>query len=191
MSKQLPNTTLTANLLALVASEATTDGEHRARFDRLVARIKSALAAAQGPEVIHDRGLDSDFAEARLIAKDKLRMAPKEFESVVAVLTTPFSRVVNTCPGGKDPRNIPDFLKMPDDEMRFAYDLRTPYDAAFFIVRHGKTWGYSEAQILKAESELRPLDQARRKKIAEADARASAGYTATLYAADGTSRTYP
>jgi len=203
MTKKLPKDVLIANLLAQAAADIATDDDHRARFNHLIERIKGALATAQGPEVVHDRSLDSDFAEACLLAKDKLRMSPKEFESVVAVLNSPFSRVVNTCPGGKDPRDLPAFLKMSDEEMRFAFDLRTPYDAALFVVCHGKTWGYSESQILKAEAEFRTLDRARRKKIAEADevraaaesariaARVSACYTATLHSADGNSRTYP
>ncbi len=203
MSKKLPKQIRIANLMAQAAADAATNADHRARFDHLIERIETALATAQGPEVVHDRSLDSDFAEALHIAKDKLRMSPKEFESAVAVLNSPFSRVVNICPGGKDPRDLPDFLKQPDEEMRFAFDLRTPYDAAFFVARHGKTWGFSEAQILKAESELRPLHRARRAKIAEADdvkaaaesariaARASASYTARLYSADGNSRSYP
>ncbi|ASP98411.1 hypothetical protein CN065_14245 [Sinorhizobium meliloti] len=202
MSKKLPKNIMIANLLAQAAADAAGDEDHRAQFDHLIDGIKSALATAHGPEVVHDRGLDSDFIAARHIAQDKLRMSPAEFENVVSVLNTPFSRVIKISPSGKGPRDLPDFLKMPDDEMRIAFDLRTPYDAAFFVARHGKSWGYSEAQVLKAESELRPLDRARRAKIAEADevraaaesariaARASAGYTATLYSADGTSQPY-
>ncbi|GMB82741.1 hypothetical protein NN6n1_35240 [Shinella zoogloeoides] len=168
-TKKLPKKVLTANLLALAAADAATDHDHRARFDRLIQRMKKSLADAQGPEVIHQRGLASDFAEARLIARDKLRMKDAEFEAAVADLNGPYSRVVNTCPCGKDTRNLPDFLKMTADDLRLTYDLRTPFDAVFFVVRHGKTWGYSEAQIAQAEIEFRKLDRARRAKIAEAD----------------------
>ncbi len=127
------------------------------------------------------------------IARDNLRMSPKDFERAVADLNTPVSRVVNTCPCGRDPRDLPDFLKMTADEILWPYDLRTPFDAVFFVVRHGKTWGMSSAEILKAEAEFRKLDRARRAKIAEEDearaaivsariaARPKAGYMSYVY----------
>lgn len=192
-SKKLSKKVLTANLLALAAVEIATDADHRDRFESLLERIRRALATAEGPEVIHQRGLGADFAEARHIAKEKLRMSPKAFESTVADLNTQFSRVVNTCPTGKDPRDLPDYLKMPDDEANYAYELRTPYDAVFFIVRHGKTWGFSAAQILKADVEFRLFEKVRRAKLFEEDearriaesariaARPKSGYLITTY----------
>lgn len=192
-SKKLSEKVLTANILVAAAAEMVTDADHRDRFDSLLERIRQALAAASGPEVIHQRDLDGDFEEARQIAKEKLRMSPKAFEAAVAVLNTQFSLVVNTCPTGRDPRNLPDFLKMTDDEASYAYDLRTPYDAAFFIVRFGKTWGFSEAQILKADVKFRSLEKIRRAKLFEEDearriaesariaARPKSGYLVTTY----------
>lgn len=118
MSKKLPKNIMIANLLAQAAADIATDEDHRAQFDHLIEGIKGALATAHGPEVVHDRGLDSDFTAARHIAQDKLRMSPAEFESVVAVLNTPFSRVVKTSPSGKDPRDLPDFLKISDEDTR-------------------------------------------------------------------------
>ena len=192
-TRKLPKKVLTANLLALAAADAATDDDHRARFDLLIHRIREALTDAQGPEVIHQRGLDCDFAEAKRIARDSLGMSPQDFERAVAGLNTGISRVVNTCPCGRDPRDLPDFLKMTADEILWPYDLRTPFDAALFVVRHGKMWGFSPAEIFKAEAEFRKLDRARRAKIAEEDearakihsariaARPTAGYTSYVY----------
>lgn len=203
MSKQLAKKVRMANLVAIAAEEAAHDDEHRARFDKLVARIKSDLDSTMDPEIIHRLGLDSEFAEVVRIAKTRLRMKKEEFAEAVSVLNTPISRVVDRCPAGNDSRDIPDILRMTQEELRMSYSLMTPHAAADFVSNYGAKWGYTAAEIAVARKEFTPLERARRAKIAEAAeaiaaaesvrvaARVSAGYTATLYAPDGTSRTYP
>lgn len=203
MSKQLAKKVRMANLVAIAAEEAAHDEEHRARFEKLIMRIKGALDATTDPEDIHRLRLDSDFAEVVRIAKTRLRMRKEGFVEAVAALNTPISRVIDMCPAGKDSRDIVDILRMTAEELRMSYSLMTPYAAADFIAHYGANWGYTASEIAMARKELRPLERARRTKIAEADevraatesariaARATAAYTATLYAPDGTSRTYP
>lgn len=203
MSKQLSKKVRMANLVAIAAEEAAHDDEHRARFEVLIARIKNDLDSTTDPEIIHRLGLDSEFAEVVRIAKTRLRMKKQEFVEAVAVLNTPISRVVDMCPAGKDSRDIPDFLRMTPEELRMSYSLMTPHAAADFISNYGAKWGYTAAEIAVARKELSPLERARRAKIADVyevrvaaesarlAARASTGYTATLYSSDGTSRIYP
>ena len=203
MSKQLSKKVRMANLVAIAAEEAAHDDEHRAKFEKLIIRIKSALDSTTDPKIIHRLSLDSDFSEVVWIAKTRLRMRKQEFVEAVAALNTPISRVIDMCPAGKDSRDIADCLRMTPEELRMSYSLMTPHAAADFISNYGAKWGYTAAEIAVARKEFTPLERARRARIAEADevraaaesariaARTSAGYTATLYSHDGTPRTYP
>ena len=202
MSKQLPKKIRMANLIAIAAEEAAHDDEHRAEFEKLITRIKNDLDSAMDPEIIHRLGLDSEFAEVVRIAKTRLRMKKEEFVDAVTVLNTPISRVVDRCPAGKDNRDVPDILRMTEEELRMSYSLMTPYAAADFIAHHGAKVGYSAPEIAMARKELKPLEADRLAKRHAGDlerqaaesariaARASAGYTATLYTPDGNAQTY-
>lgn len=202
MSKQLAKNVRIANLVAVAAEEAAHEHEHRAKFEKLINQIKSALDGGMDPEIIHRLRLDFDFSDAVRIAKRHLRMKKEEFEAAVAVLNTPISRVVDRCPSGKDTRDVPDWMRMTAEELRLSYDLMTHYDATDFIVLRGAMWGYTASEIAVAKKEHRPLEAARLAKRHAGDmerqatesariaARASAGHTATLYSADGTSQPY-
>ncbi|WP_370035949.1 hypothetical protein [Sinorhizobium fredii] len=181
--------------MAMAAEEAAHEHEHRARFEREVEYIRGRLAAIKDPSEFVDSGLNFNFSDVVHIAKQHLRMPAAEFEAAVSVLNTAVSRVVNDRPSGKDTRDIADWLRMTDEELRLSYSLRTPYDAADFIAHHGSKVGYTAAQIASAKAEYRPLELARLEKrdaedrarqVAERariDARVKAGYTVTTYQA--------
>jgi hypothetical protein len=162
-ARKLPKKVLMANLMAIAAAEAAHEDDHRARFDKLIARIRSALDSAlnsvdDSSAIEHlDRQTVSDFHEARRIAKEHLRMRNEGFEAAVAVLNTPISRVVNTCPSGKDTRDLPDWLLATPEFLRLSYDLKTPEGELGFIVECGARWGYTATQIAKAKQDLKAI----------------------------------
>ncbi len=194
-TKNLSKKTLKANLLAMAAEEVAQEHEHRARFVGKIEYIRGRLTAMRDPSEFVGSGLNSVFGDVLHIAKQHLRMRADEFEAAVSVLNTAVSRVVNDRPSGKDTRNIADWLRMTEEELRLCYSLRTPYDAADFIAHHGAKVGYTAAQIARAKAEYRPLELARLEKrdaedtarqVAERariDARMKAGYTVTTYRA--------
>ncbi len=193
--KTLTNKTLKANLLAMAAEEAAQEHEHRAKFERQIEYIRGRLEAMKDPAEFVSSSLNFDFADVVHIAKQHLRMQATEFEAAVSVLNTAISRVVNDRPSGKDTREIPDWMRMTDEELRLSYSLRTPYATADFIAHHGAKVGYNAAQIAKAKAEYRPLELARLEKrdaedrarqVAERariDARMKARYSVTTYQA--------
>lgn len=180
-ARKLPKKILMANLMAQAAAEASHDDEHRARFDKLIARIKAYLDAATDSDVIHRYHLDSDFSELIHIAKQYLRMKPEEFEAAVSVLNTPISRVVNTWPSGKDTRDVPDYRRVPQEFLRLPYTLTSPM-GELEIIAGGAGRGYTATQIAHANKALRPLERARRAKIAEEDEVRAAARSAEIEA---------
>lgn len=195
--KNLTKKTLKANLLAMAAEEAAHEHEHRATFERKIEYIRGRLTAMKDPQEFIDSYLQFDFGDVVRIAKKHLRMRADEFEAFVSVLNTSVSRVVNDWPSGKDTRDIADWLRATDEELRLQYSLRTPYRAADFIAHHGSKVGYNAAQIATAKREYKALELARvEKRHAEDQARAAAeseriamrhgaGYTMTVYTATG------
>lgn len=174
-TRKLPKKVLMANLMAQAAAEASHDNEHRARFNQLIARTKGLLDAATDPEAIHRMRLDLDFSEIVHIAKNYLRMQKDEFEAAVSVLNTPISRVVNTCPSGKDIRDLPEWMLAKPEELRLSYRLMTHHEATGFIAEKGAMWGYTAAEIARAKKEHKPLEYARlAKRDAEDKARQEA-----------------
>lgn len=154
-------------LLALAAEEAASEQEHRVRFNRRIEYIQGRLSAMSDASEFTPSGVSMDFLEVVRIAKHVLRMQPEEFEEAVAVLNTPFSRVVNRSPLGKDTRDVPDWMRATAEELRLSYSLMTPYDAAGWIADHGSKVGYTAAQIAAARAEFKPLE---RERLARRDA---------------------
>jgi hypothetical protein len=194
-TKNLGKKTLKANLLAMAAEEAMQEHEHRARFVSKIEYIRGRLEAMKDPSEFVGSGLNFDFSDVVHIAKQHLRMRADEFEATVSVLNTAVSRVVNNWPSAKDTRDLPNWLRMTEEELRLSYSLRTPYNAADFIAHHGAKVGYTAAQIAKAKSEFRPLESARRAKLFDEDeqrriaesariaSRPKSGYSVTVYQA--------
>ncbi|OCW56255.1 hypothetical protein [Hoeflea olei] len=173
-TRKLPKKVLIANLVAIAEAEAAQEHEHRARFDKLIAAIKTELDASADPAVIRTNGLDTVFGDVVRIAKEHLRMRTEEFEAAVASLNTPISRVVDNCPAGKDMRVLPEGypreMLMKPEELRLSYSLMTPAEEARFISEAGSLVGYDAAQIARAGKSLRAFEQARRARLsAEAD----------------------
>lgn len=150
-TRKLPKAVLKANLLALAAEDAAHEADYRARFDRMIAQLKAALDAATDPIVIRSGGLDTAFSDLVRLAKDHLRMKAPEFEAAVSGLNTDISRVVNTCPAGKDLRELPKGftreMLMTPEELRLSYSLKTPVEESRFISEAGAVVGYDAARI--------------------------------------------
>lgn len=174
-TRKLGKKTLKANLLTMAAEEAAQEHDHRERFEREIEYIRARLSAMQDPSEFVGSGLNFVFSDVVHIAKNHLRMRADEFEAAVSMLNTAVSRVVNDHPSGRDTRDIADWLRMTDEELRLSYSLRTPYNAADFIAHHGAKVGYTAAQIARAKAEFKPLEIARCiKRDEEDDARAAA-----------------
>lgn len=165
-TKKLSKNTLTANLIALAAADAAHDDEHRARFETLIKRIRTALDEIADVGEHLESHFQTDWAEVRQIAKHRLRMSAEKFEAAVVSLNTPVSRVINTCPSGRDVRDLPEFMLMTAEELRLSYRLSSVYDATKFISERGAIWGYSASEIARAKKEHRPLEQARLDRLA-------------------------
>lgn len=174
-TKNLSKKTLKANLLAMAAEEVAQEHEHRATFERSIESIRVQLESMNDTDDFIRSGVNDQFQIAVDLAKRILRMPKHEFEAAVAGLNTLHSRVVDRCPSGKDPRDIPEWLQMTAEELRLSYSLMTPWAASDWIARHGAKVGYTAAQIAEAKKEYKPLEIARCiKRDDEDDARAAA-----------------
>jgi hypothetical protein len=179
-TKKLPKSVLKANLLAIADAEIAQEADHRARFEKLVARLKVTLEATSDPDDIHRYSLNLDFAEARNIAKWKLRMTAADFEAATSGLNTHISRVVNTHPSGLDTRDVPDWLRMRPDELRLCYELMSHARAADYIAYAGARVGYSATEIAQAKKVARSFELERREKLAAEDEARAAARTAEI-----------
>lgn len=105
--------------------------------------------------------MGEEFGNALHIAKHGLRIRAADFKAAVSVLNTRISRVINTCPGGKDTRDLPQFMRITAEELRLSYSLLTPNEATKFVSEKGSMWGYFASEIALAKQDHRAPEQAR------------------------------
>lgn len=169
MIKNLSKITLAAALMALAEEERRDEAEHRARFDKMIRWGKSEIDLLSSPEHLCTSAAMTAFNEAVDIARRLLRMSKRDFECGTAELNTSISRVIDTCPSGKDHRDVRERMHMRDAELRMSYSLMSPYHASEFIAERGALVGYVPADVARAKIEYTRLEKARRAKVAEED----------------------
>lgn len=143
-------------MTAMLARAAAVDAQDdRARFDQLVVWTQRSIDRYECSEdVWRYKDATRTFAEMVHLAKNRMGMTRDEFLTIVAPFNTDNTVVLDRCPAEKEMRtNIPDDLKMNDEEFRMNFDLTTPEDAADFIANRGALWGYGPVEVARATKE--------------------------------------